>query len=52
MHTFSIKTDIHLADLEIACYSLEKTYSKSFNISSQKISGENNENVKSYDCFI
>jgi hypothetical protein len=23
MHTFSIKTDIHLADLEIACYGLE-----------------------------
>jgi hypothetical protein len=36
MHTFSIKTVIHMTDLEIACYDLEKSYSISFNVSSQK----------------
>ena len=51
MHTFSIKIDMHVIDLEIACYDLEKSYSKSFNLSSQKISGENNKNVKSYDVY-
>ena len=51
MHKFSIKIDMHMIDLKIACYDLEKSYSKSFNLSSQKISGENNKNVKSYDCL-
>ena len=38
-------------NLEIACYDLEKSYTKSFNLPSQKITGENNKNVKICDCL-